>query len=965
MQKLKTMQKRFKPACLFLATAALVMLGSSISNAQNVEARLSSRDAYVGMPVVFQVSIRNASDYETPSLPEIDGCEIRLAGTPSQRSQITIINGRRSESRFVTIQYYVTPQRPGTFVIPSLNVFVDGQIQKTQPMRFVATKSETGDLLFVEVDGREDRVYVGQPLNLQLKIWIKPFRDREKRITLSEANMWQVISQQSSWGSFTDRMKELAENNQRPRGQEVRRDNGQGKKQEYYLYEIDATVYPTRPGKIDASDVRIIVNYPTELGRSRDPFDDFFGSSPFGGRSGLDDDFFSSPFGRRLAITSVRPIVADAVVDSTEVVPVPTAGRPADYRGAVGQYDIITRAAPLEVDAGDPIELKIGIVGDGPMELVQAPPLSTLENLTADFKVDSQALAGFVQDSSKVFSTNIRPRREGITEIPAIPFSFFDPTAETYKTVYSDPISIKVNASEMLVLDSIQGNSRGIEESDDAATLLNPPDLANHISSAVLVAESLTDSTQRLWLFLVIPPAIWLIALMVRGRRALKALLPSFQSPQSRCTNRIQRANDPAAIIDAMLELISRRSKSNQLTTQSAIGVLRTSGWHATAIEVESFWSKCERSGNTWTSATESLNTLKAEALELVNRIDAEFRAQKNTRVRRPSRANVTNSRVNRAAGNVSRMMVIVSILGSTILSGTVVFANKIDSQFPDAAAANDPMFADQDSANAIQLSDEQQVTILKEANLLYQSAREIAESDSAEAKEGFVAAASKYQLLVDAGIQNHLLFINLGNAYLQTGNRGQAIVNFQRARQLAPSNQQALTNLEYAKSLITIGADEDESDVVVKLGFVEKIFAGLQSANQRLVQFVNPVAIIWTLGISSVGFWLLLTVRTLGLQFPVWRFAIPVFTLLAMSGLSVALSQSDSRNADLAIVVADVLELRTGDGPQFPAAYALEDYEGQSVRIVAERSNWIQVETQQGQTGWAPSESVEPVKLN
>ncbi|MEZ6081428.1 MAG: hypothetical protein R3C56_38890 [Pirellulaceae bacterium] len=37
----------------------------------------------------------------------------------------------------------------------------------------MVTKSVTGDLLFVEIEGNKDKVFVGQPLDLTLKIWIK------------------------------------------------------------------------------------------------------------------------------------------------------------------------------------------------------------------------------------------------------------------------------------------------------------------------------------------------------------------------------------------------------------------------------------------------------------------------------------------------------------------------------------------------------------------------------------------------------------------------------------------------------------------------------------------------------------------------------------------------------------------------------------------------------------------------
>ena len=169
-------------------------------------------------------------------------------------------------------------------------------------------------------------------------------------------------------------------------------------------------------------------HYPTALGRSRDPFSSFFGGSSFGA-SGLlkqmmDDDLFASPFGRRLTVSESRPIVAEAKTDSTRVLPVPTAGRPADYRGAVEQYRIVTEAEPVTVDAGDPITLRIGIVGDGPMDLVEAPPLADIEAITSDFKVTDQSLAGSVHDETKMFVTTLRPRREGISEIPPIPLSY-------------------------------------------------------------------------------------------------------------------------------------------------------------------------------------------------------------------------------------------------------------------------------------------------------------------------------------------------------------------------------------------------------------------------------------------------------------------------------------------------------------------------------------------------------------
>ena len=96
------------------------------AQSQSVRAQLSAREVWVGTPVILQLQITDAADYEAPEAPVIDGCRVETAGVPAQSSQITIINGRRSESRSITMQYLITPQRPGTFEVPPLELQVNG-----------------------------------------------------------------------------------------------------------------------------------------------------------------------------------------------------------------------------------------------------------------------------------------------------------------------------------------------------------------------------------------------------------------------------------------------------------------------------------------------------------------------------------------------------------------------------------------------------------------------------------------------------------------------------------------------------------------------------------------------------------------------------------------------------------------------------------------------------------------------
>ena len=283
---------RFTVALLTLAFAA--SKAPSLS-AATVRVGISARETYVGLPVILRIQVANATKVDAPMPPAVDGLEIKSAGSPSRSTQITTINGNTTTTTTQVFAFEVTPQRSGTFQIPAITVNADGAIQQTRPVEFVATKSETGDLMFVEIAGKEKQIYVGQALHLTLKIWLRPYNDAAKKITLSEGDMWKMVSERSEWGPFAERMQLYADQNRRPSGKEVLRKDRDGVEHSYYLYEIEATIYPKRPGKIDGDSVKLIADYPTAIGRARDPFAGFFDDTPFSGARppgfGDDDDF--------------------------------------------------------------------------------------------------------------------------------------------------------------------------------------------------------------------------------------------------------------------------------------------------------------------------------------------------------------------------------------------------------------------------------------------------------------------------------------------------------------------------------------------------------------------------------------------------------------------------------------------------------------------------------------------------
>ena len=939
---------------LIVGSCLLSMLATQgVAQGQSVRAQISAREVWVGTPVILQLQITNAEDYEAPELPIIDGCRVEAAGAPAQSSQITIINGRRSESRSITMQYLITPQRAGSFEIPALQLSVDGRAQETQPLRFSAVKSETGDLLFAEIEGGKDRVFVGQPLDLTLKIWLKPFRDKQGRTVLSEAQMWQMLSDQTSWGSFAERMQGLAKNNQRPGGRAVMREDSQGEEREYYLYEIDATAYPTRSGKIDASDVQIVVNYPLSIGKARDPFAGMFEDSPLGGRMGgssmlrqmMNDDFFGSPFGNRLAVKSARPVVADVQVDSTEVLPVPTVGRPADYRGAVGHYRIVTEAEPTHVSAGDPITLRIGVIGDGPMELVQAPPLADMPTVIDSFKVSDQNLAGFVQDDTKVFVTTVRPRQQGINEIPAIPFSFFDPDTETFETVYSRPISITVDKAETLSMDAIVGNAKSSRNEDDGDAMASswflevPVDFNNDLSESVLQAERVSSLQNYVIWIIGIPAMIWLLVLMRGMGTSIAAVLPGLRSPRARSLAALESAKDAAAISASLIRFIASRTKQRSVdSATAAVGALRHRGMHSVANDVESLLNKLDNGH--MMAKQESVLEDREMAKELVCKIDEGLNATHRVHVR-PTKASTQRNRRGHMAG-----LVLLAFLPWMQVNSVV--AEESVSQGQEAPVQQ-----------VLELSEIQQSLILQEANELYQQAQTVAADDAADAMSLFGRAASKYQMLIDAGIENASLYQNAGNANLQSGHLGQAIANYRRGLKLNPSNRQLQSNLNFAQNRIHSVDQESEKNtegerqsVVTRGGQVLSLITG----------WIGSATIFWSLAIASLCFWSLMIMRSLGYRHAAlrWGLATSLPVLLACAALSFSNVEA---NADhVGIVVADQVELRAGDGKGFEVLASQTLLEGQEVKVITNRGGWRKVQTNDGHTGWLEAKAIEDI---
>jgi hypothetical protein len=476
-----------------LVLFAALVVASSASLAATVSLDASSPEVFVDDPFTVSLTIEFEDSYEPARLPGVPGLDVVDRSSPMTSSQVTVINGRTTRSQSVRWDFILIAQRTGTFTIPSFTVIADGEKLRTQPLRIIASETETTEKLFTNVISERSKYYLGERIDLTLEVWLRPFRSRSLDMTFSYEQMWRCIDQRSSrFGVFR------GDDNSIKARQATRRDES-GVERAYYVFMIERTISPVRAGPIPLDEIVIYADYPESLRQGRG----FFGD-------------------RRLEIDETTRLSARLDHDPIEVVEPPSQRRPAMFNGAVGRFDFDVTAEPTSVLAGDPITLTMTITdrtnGSVQLELLPAPPLEQLPELVDRFRMPSDPLAGVVGGETKTFTQTIRPRSSDVHRIPPIPLVFFDPREERYVTVRSEPISIDVGAVESVSVGDVVG---GVADRSAAPTELTEVAggiLANYSGPDLLVAQR---PMRLAWwhLVLVLLPAVAFAVTAVSQRR--------------------------------------------------------------------------------------------------------------------------------------------------------------------------------------------------------------------------------------------------------------------------------------------------------------------------------------------------------------------------------------------------------------------------------------------------------------
>lgn len=424
---------------------ALTGIGMLRADEPQVEASLSSSEVQLGDGVNLEIKITGAGNVNPPDNISINGLTIGGLLQSTQNS-ISIINGNYSSTKTTTFTFPITPRKPGTFIIPSLTVVADGKKLSTRPIKLIVTgngapsggggtntapQSGTAgsDEEKPETDSRiaqaelilpKSAAYLGEAVPLEIRLYF----DAQVQVQVQPG-----VAPQIELDGFT--MQKLT----KPQQKQVEKD---GKTYNCLIYKTVIT--PAKTGKLQIGPLEMpyIAVVPVRRKTQRPRLGNAF------------DAIFNDPFFNNMAET--RRLEARSEGVEIEIKPLPAAGRPGSFNGAVGVFSLDTHASPLKVNIGDPITVKSEISGHGNFDRVNAPVMSEESGWrsyspTSKFMPDDDAgISGI-----KVFEMAVIPQ-EKKAELPPMEFSYFDPGRDKYVTLSSKPVAITVEGQNPQVV---------------------------------------------------------------------------------------------------------------------------------------------------------------------------------------------------------------------------------------------------------------------------------------------------------------------------------------------------------------------------------------------------------------------------------------------------------------------------------------------------------------------------------
>jgi hypothetical protein len=509
-----------------------------------------------GEVIPMRIVVEDAVPSAIPSIPNSQILVFTESLGQEQRQQI--VNGVSSFQ--VIIRYRGSLRGTGELRIPSISVPTSAGVLQTEPVtaRVFATEPRNEPVTLHLYTAR-DTCYLGETLAFEIQI--------QSTLNLREATPHKmsfdgfVVGRTAPWI-----------------GSQVIRDG--------VVVGVSASrqaVTPTKEGDLILGPVSLEAVAEVGRRRARSLIDDFFGGG-----------------------AELKRFALEAPGRPLKVLPLPAAGRPADFSGAVGRFRIEATVSRTNLNRGDAVTVRFLVQGNGSFDglpspkLLKSPGLQTYPGTNIFEPADPLGLTG-----TKVFEEAVVVDSTEVTSLEFQPFSFFDPQVGRYSTARLKPIPIQVVEPEAT-------GDATTAEADPAKppapeAVRTPPQgagglqpLMSSAGSAISVESDLLDS-EYFGLVLLVPFVGLGLFVGVRGlrRRRNRNQAPTRRHlaemtlrDQQAALRRSAAAGNSKAFFDALSALLRQQVSLNlglasgaSLTAVDVVEPLREQGVSDESIE--------------------------------------------------------------------------------------------------------------------------------------------------------------------------------------------------------------------------------------------------------------------------------------------------------------------------------------------------------------------------------------------
>ena len=210
--------------------------------------------------------------------------------------------------------------------------------------------------------------------------------------------------------------------------------------------------------------------------------------------------------------------------------------------------------------------------------------------------------------------------------------------------------------------------------------------------------------------------------------------------------------------------------------------------------------------------------------------------------------------------------------------------------------------------------------------------------------------AINHFESALNHGKASAALYYNLGNAYYKIGEIGPSILNYERAKQLAPHDPDIEFNLNVAQLQVVDKIPSPEMDYFFKLSTSIK--------NALTLQQLTAV----TLGMYILLFALLIArLFAHHLLHNVIRYSIiPLLVVLLLSTFLFVIRIREDVRVQHAIILSDKVSVTSGPAEDATEMFAL--HEGVKVRVIDRSEDFVRIRLSDGKDGWVPLSTLDVI---